>query len=111
MAIKLAASKPENKTNINQVYTHNIILLYNIHGTVTCIYYYDLAFSLKMAFMAKPYCGLLLINKAVYRLDVYMFYLLAYLKHNGDPLPKNHFNNYYCCQLHRKFYANFISQG
>jgi hypothetical protein len=50
MSIKLSVIKLVYKTNINQVYTHNI------HGTVIYISCYDLVFSLMMAFIAETCC-------------------------------------------------------
>jgi hypothetical protein len=50
MAIKASVIKLVYKTNVNQVYTHNI------HGTVTYISYYYLVFSLKVVFMAETRC-------------------------------------------------------
>jgi hypothetical protein len=59
MAIKLTVIKLVYKTNVNQVYTHNI------HGAVIHISYYYLVFSLKVAFIAETRCCWLLINKVV----------------------------------------------
>jgi len=51
--------------------------------------------------MAETCCWWLIINKVVYRLNLYLFYLLAYLKHSGDALLKKNpflpetFQNYW----------------
>jgi hypothetical protein len=41
-----------------------------------------------MAFIAATCRRSLITNKVGYRLDLYLIYLLIYLKHNGDALPK-----------------------
>ena len=46
-------------------------------------------FRLKVAFIAETCCSWLITHKFVYRLDLYLFYLLVYLKHNGDIWPKD----------------------
>ena len=60
----------------------------NMHYIVIYSAYYDFVFRLKMAFIAETCCCRLITNKAVCRLDLYLFYLLVYLKNNGNTLPK-----------------------
>lgn len=50
-------------------------LVHNIHHIATYISYYEYVISLKMAFMAETWCWWLLINKAVFGLDLHLFYL------------------------------------
>jgi len=73
---------------MQRMHIHFIYLQTNIHGTVTYISYYDSVFSLKMACVAKTCCWWLITNKAVYRLDLYLFYLPVYLKTIGMPCLK-----------------------
>jgi len=58
------------------MYVRRDIVL-NIHGIVIYISYYDFVFSLKMAFMAETCCWWLITNKVVFRIDLYLFYLLV----------------------------------
>ena len=84
-----------NKTNINQVYTQlcfnqqrhvwtiKAIFRLNIKSCKKCIFC-----NAMMNVMGEIWW--LITNKVVCRLDLCLFYLLAYLKHNGNVLPKNY---------------------
>jgi len=58
-------------------------LVHNIHDLSIYISCYEYVPSLKMAFIAETCRWWLLIDKAVFRLNLHLFYLLVYLNPTG----------------------------
>ena len=73
------------------VYIYIYIYIYIYYNTI--YFLYGFVFSLKVALIAES-CRLLLItNKVLYILYLYLFYLLVHLKKNRDALSKKRHNN------------------